>query len=667
MVDMVSPGVQIKEKDLTTVVSSEPSSIGAVAIVASEGYVNEVITVGSEEGLVDNFGKPSGTNFEYWFSAANFLGYANQLKVVRCLQTGMLNATGAAGGQLIPNTTSYQVGDGTYGPFSGGQASGKGSFGARSPGAWGNSLKVSMCCSDPADVVTVGAEVSAYYTAAKTTTAANTAVGDLTVTLTSAAGYVAGSIFTIVGDTAGQKYQVVSVASNVVTITRYPDTAAKGVASVIASGAATSLYWEYYDQFDEAPKTSQYATDHNGAYDELHIIVEDEDGVITGVKGTLLEKFADVSKGSDALTEEGNANYYPDVLYNNSTYIYWLDHPTVGAGTAWGTTVVGASYAAPTIYTANPVTQSLVSGADGSTVTDGQRQTAYDFFKDPDVQDINLLISGPASIDGTTSTTLATHLIDIVNARKDSVAFLSPYKDAVVNKAIGNAQQSAVVTWANLLASSSYFVIDSGYKKQYDKYNDVFRWVPLNADVAGTCAATDAIEDPWWSPGGLSRGQIRSSIELAFNPTQTERDNLYRARVNPVVTFPGEGTVLWGDKTGLTTKSAFSRINVRRLFITIEEACAGAARSILFEFNDAFTRDSFIAMVDPYLRDVQARRGITDFQVVCDETNNYGQVIDANEFRADVYVKPARSINFITLTFVATRTGVDFSEVVGRA
>ena len=664
---MVSPGVQIKEKDLTTVVSSEPSSIGAVAIVATEGYVNEIITVGSEEELVESFGKPTTSNFEYWFSAANFLGYANQLKVVRCLQSGMLNATGVTGGQLIPNTTSYQVGDGTYGPFSGGQASVRGSFGARSPGAWGNSLKVSMISSDPTDVVTVGAEVSAYYTASKTTTAATTAVGDLTVTLTSATGYVAGSIFTIVGDTAGQFYQVVSVAGAVVTITRYPDTAAKGVSAIVASGAVTTLYWEYYDQFDDAPKTSQYATDHNGAYDELHIIVEDEDGVVTGVKNTILEKFADVSKGNDALTEEGNANYYPDVLYSNSTYIYWLDHPSVGAGTAWGTTVVNASYAAPTMYTANPVTESLVSGADGSTVTNGQRQTAYDFFKDPDDVDVNLFISGPASIDGATNTVLATHLIDIVNARKDSVAFFSPYKDAVVNKAVGNAQQSAVVTWANLLASSSYFVIDSGYKKQYDKYNDLFRWVPLNADIAGTCAATDAIEDPWWSPGGLSRGQIRSSIELAFNPTQTERDQLYRARVNPVVTFPGEGTVLWGDKTMLSQNSAFSRINVRRLFITIEEACAAAARSILFEFNDAFTRDSFVAMVDPYLRDVQARRGITDFQVVCDETNNYGQVIDANEFRADVYVKPARSINYITLTFVATRTGVDFSEVVGRA
>ena len=262
--------------------------------------------------------------------------------------------------------------------------------------------------------------------------------------------------------------------------------------------------------------------------------------------------------------------------------------------------------------------ESLASGADGSTVTNGQRQLGYDYFKDPDKVDINLLMTGPASIDGATNSVVPTHLIDIVNARKDSVVFISPYKDAVVNKAVGNAQASAVQTYFDGLASTSYAVFDSGYKKQYDKYNDVFRWIPLNGDIAGCCAATDAIEDPWWSPGGLTRGQIRSSIELAFNPSQTERDTLYRARINPVVTFPGEGTVLWGDKTALARQSAFSRINVRRLFITIEEACAAAARSILFEFNDEFTRDSFKAMVDPYLRDVQARRGITDFLVVCD-------------------------------------------------
>jgi phage tail sheath protein FI len=231
----------------------------------------------------------------------------------------------------------------------------------------------------------------------------------------------------------------------------------------------------------------------------------------------------------------------------------------------------------------------------------------------------------------------------------------------------GYTQTQNTKTYFDSLPSSSYTVFDSGYKKMYDKYNDTFRWVPLNADIAGSCARTDAVEDPWWSPAGLSRGQIRGSIELALNPTQGERDTLYRARINPVVTFAGEGTVLWGDKTALAQNSAFSRINVRRLFITIEEAIAKASRTVLFEFNDTFTREQFLGMVNPYMRDVQARRGVTDFLVVCDESNNTGQVIDNNEFRADIYVKPARSINFITLTFIATRTDVNFSEVVGRA
>ena len=292
---------------------------------------------------------------------------------------------------------------------------------------------------------------------------------------------------------------------------------------------------------------------------------------------------------------------------------------------------------------------------------------AYDKFKDADSVDVQLIIEGPPTISGVADTVLANHLTDIVNGRKDCMAFLSPERAAVIAKAAGAAQAAVVETWGDSIASSSYVVMDSGWFKLYDKYNDVFRWIPLNSATAGTCAATDILEDPWWSPGGLTRGQIRSSIELAFNPSQTQRDGLYRKRVNPIVTFPGEGTVLWGDKTALSSQSAFSRINVRRLFITIEEACKAAARSILFEFNDDFTRENFRAMVDPYLRDIQARRGITDFEVVCDTSNNTPQIVDANKFVADVYIKPARSINFITLTFIATRTGVDFSEVVGRA
>ena len=341
--------------------------------------------------------------------------------------------------------------------------------------------------------------------------------------------------------------------------------------------------------------------------------------------------------------------------------IYWLDFPA--GQTNWGTPVLGTNFAAVTV---DPNSNVLVNGADGSAPTEGQRSTGYDLFKDPETQDINLLMSGPASVDGAGATTHAVKISDLVAARKDAVGFISPSRSDVVAVATSYTQQSRVISFFDALASNSYTVFDSGYKKMYDKYNDVYRWVPLNGDIAGVCAYTDTVEDPWWSPGGLTRGQIRGSVELAFDPTQAERDALYRARVNPVVSFAGEGTVLWGDKTGLSANTAFSRINVRRLFITMEEACKVAARSILFEFNDEFTQENFKSMVNPYLADIQGRRGITDFLVVCDSTNNTPQVVDNNEFRADIFVKPTRSINYITLTFVATRTGVDFNEVVGR-
>ena len=653
MADLVSPGVQIKEKDLTTTVTSPPGSIGAVAIVASKGYADSIVTVGSEEELVEQFGKPSGSNFEYWFSAANFLGYTNNLKVVRALQPTMMNATGAGAGALIPNTIAYQIGDGTNGPYSGGEATGLGSWAARTPGAWGNNLQVSACTSG-----------DAYYKAVKTTTTAELLAGATTVACAAVTDIVVGSIISVNGDTAGSLYKVTAITSLNLTIERYPTQVATGiVAATIASSAGVNLFWQWYDQFDGPPGTSQYATDNGSLTDELHIAVIDQDGGISGVAGTVLERYDAVSKASDALTDEGAANYYADVLYSDSAYIYWLDHPA--GGTNWGTAATGqVTYVAATA----PVdTESLVSGADGTTVTNAQRLAAYDKFKDADSVDIQLVIEGPPTISGAADVVLANHLTDLVNGRKDCMAFLSPEKAAVINKAAGAAQAAVVETWGDTIASSSYVVMDSGWFKIYDKYNDLFRWIPLNSATAGTCAATDILEDPWWSPGGLTRGQIRSSIELAFNPSQTQRDGLYRKRVNPIVTFPGEGTVLWGDKTALSSQSAFSRINVRRLFITIEEACKIAARSILFEFNDDFTRENFRSMIDPYLRDIQARRGITDFEVVCDTSNNTPQVIDANKFIADVYIKPARSINFITLTFVATRTGVDFSEVVGRA
>ena len=660
MVELVSPGVSIKEKDLTLSVRNESTSVGAVGIFAQDGPAHQVITVQDENQLADIFGKPNGTNFEYWFTAANFLAYSNTLKVVRFITTSMKNATGAGAGVLIPNTISYQDGDGTYGPFSGGQASGLGEFAARWAGAWGKSMDVAWCS-------TAAGYSEGTAAAGVTTVATANAIGAATITVASGATLNVGDIVYF-QQSDGQHYRVTGISTNAVSIVRYPDAAGTGLSQAV-DGTSTAVqvqrYWRYYDQFDRAPGTSAYAAAEGGSNDELHIIVLDRGGVITGTANTVIEKWDAVSKGSDAKTPEGNANYFPDVLYNSSSYIYWLDFPA--GQTNWGTPVLGTNFAA---VTTDPDSNVLVNGADGSAPTEGQRATGYDLFKDPDTESLNLLLSGPASVDGASANTHGVKISDLVAARKDAVGFISPYRQAVVAVATSYDQQRNVVDYfsgTTGLASNSYTVFDSGYKKMYDKYNDVYRWVPLNGDIGGVCAHTDAVEDPWWSPGGLTRGQIRGSVELAFNPTQTERDALYRARGNPVVSFPGEGTVLWGDKTGLSANTAFSRINVRRLFITMEEACKIAARSILFEFNDEFTQENFKSMINPYLADIQGRRGITDFLVVCDSTNNTPQVVDNNEFRADIFVKPTRSINYITLTFVATRTGVDFAEVVGRA
>ena len=668
MADLMSPGVQVKEKDLTASIRSEPTSIGAFAGSFNWGPMNEIVTISDETQLVDVFGKPDGVNYEWWFSAANFLAYTNTLRVVRVENTGSKNACVSGSAVLIPNTISWQVGDGTNGPFSGGEAN-VGEWAARWAGNLGNSIKVSACWDADGYSDNSGAGAGGTGVVASGGTAGTTTV---TFGTGEGANWAAGDLmsFPTVAAEKGQKYEVVSVSTETVTIKRYPAVNAVGFVTTIAASTVATKWWQYYEQFNGAPGTSDYVKAAQGGLttgvDELHIIVIDEDGDITGTPGTILEKFERVSKASDAVTASGDNNFYVDVLYRQSEYIYWMDYPA--GATDWGTPAAGAGpYATPTGD--GIATASLTGGAPATNVapTNAQLANGYDLLKDPDTVDYNLLVAGPASVDGTASTVHAIDLIDMTEARKDSVVFLSPHRNAVVNVANSYTQTTNTTAWADALPSTSYAVFDSGYKKMYDKYNDVFRWVPLNGDIAGCCARTDAVEDPWWSPAGLNRGQIRGAVELAHNPGQTDRDELYRKRVNPVVTFPGEGTMLWGDKTALSQNSAFDRINVRRLFVTIEEAIAVAARTVLFEFNDTFTREQFVGMVNPYLRDVTARRGITDFLVVCDETNNPGQVIDNNEFRADIYVKPARSINYITLTFVATRTDVSFDEVVGRA
>ena len=635
MAFQVSPGVLVKEKDLTNVIPAVATSIGAIGIQATKGPVDEMVSISSEKELVDTFGKPDSNNFEYFFTAASFLAYSNSLKVVRATNTGLLNATANGSGLLIKNTTDYQD---NYSDGSGAV----GEWAARTGGAWGNNLKVSVC---PSSTV--------YEETAKTTVSdGSLAVGDTGLTLASGTGFSIGDIVNF-GEDGGYEYLVKTVSGADITFVRHDGSDQGGLHTAISNGANVRRRWRYYDLVAGAPGTSSYVSDRGGSNDELHIVVTDNDGDITGKTGEVLEVYDSVSKASDGKTPQGDDNYYPNVVYNKSEYIYWMDHIT--SGTNWGTAAANTTYTAVTaLHEAN-----LEAGADGSAITTAQLKSAYELMQDAETMDVNLLIAGKGD---------ATHidnLITIAENRKDAVAFASPERADVVNVANSTTQTANVKGFFDAVRSSSYVVFDSGYKYTYDKYNDVFRWVPLNGDTAGCAARTDLTHDSWFSPAGFSRGVIRGAVKLAYNPSKTERDILYRARVNPVTTFPGQGTVLFGDKTGLSTPSAFDRINVRRLFITLEKAISTASKFQLFEFNDEFTRAQFRNMIEPFLREVQGRRGVTDFIVVCDETNNPGDVVDRNEFRADIYVKPNRSINFITLQFVATRTGVAFEEVVG--
>ena len=644
MAFQVSPGVLVQEKDLTRIIPAVSTSIGAIAGEFRKGPLDEVVAISSEQELVDTFGKPDSNNFEYFFTAANFLQYSNALRIVRATNTSVTNATANGSSITINNNDDYTSN------YSAGQAA-VGAWAARTAGAWGNNLSVSVCESAEAfekqGVTTVNDSA--------------TAVGDTTVILTSSADINVGDIVAFSATAAtndytdGHEYRVTvnDTGSNTITIVR-KETGTGGLHAALTDGTNVRRRWRYYDFVDGAPGTSPYASARGGSNDEMHIVVIDEDGGISGVPGTVLETFSKVSKASDAKTPQGDDNYYPNVIATKSKYIWWTDHNASSSN--WGTAASGTTYTAVD----TPTNDSMSGGSNGSTVTTGQLKSAYEKFEDGETVDVGLIIAGPSG-----STTHVDNLITIAEERKDAVVFASPQRADVVNVTNSNTQTTNVMDFFDNIRSSSYVVFDSGYKYMYDRYNDVYRYVPLNGDMAGLAARTDLIADAWYSPAGFNRGTIRGAVKLAYNPTKAQRDQLYPKRVNPVSTFPGQGTVLFGDKTGLSSPSAFDRINVRRLFITLEKAISTASKFQLFEFNDEFTRANFRNIVEPFLREVQGRRGITDFLVVCDETNNTGEVIDRNEFVAEIFVKPARSINFITLQFVATRTGVSFDEVAG--
>ena len=660
----VSPGVLVKEVDLTNVVPAVSTSIGAIAGAFEKGPVNEITAISSEEELVKIFGKPNGSNFETFFTASNFLQYGNALRVVRA-ESGILNAMSGGSGLLIKNNDDYSNN------YAAGQAS-SGEFGARTAGTHGNSLGVALCSSAAAYEETFSGNTGTLGVVDGTP-----AAGATTVNIDAGGGSAgAGGAKFNVGDIVhffeadGQEYEVTGISTDTLTIRQKDDPNGKGLKTALTDATNVRRRFRFYDLFDSAPGTSTFATGKGVGLDELHIVVYDRTGDISGFRAdtagertlSVLETFAGVSQHPNAKSPQGNANFYPEVIFRQSEFIYWLDHPSVlsNAGTAL---TAGNSYTTGT-GTTGEINFNLSGGTDDFALTVGELDSAYTLYEDAETVDVNLIMAG-ASPAGTDGVTHATNLIDIAEKRKDVVVFISPRRADVVNVTSSTTQTSNVKTFFDSLSSSSYCVFDSGYKFQFDKFNDVFRFIPLNGDIAGLCANTDNVADPFFSPAGFNRGQIRGAVKLAYNPTKAQRDILYPARINPVITIAGQGTVLFGDKTALAKPSAFDRINVRRLFILLEKAIATAAKFQLFEFNDEFTRAQFRNLVEPFLRDIQGRRGITDFSVVADGTNNTGEVIDRNEFVADIFIKPARSINFIQLNFIAVRTGVAFSEIGG--
>lgn len=637
-----SPAINVSEIDLTNIVPAVSTTAGAFAGLFRWGPAKTVTVVNNEKDLVANFGTPSASDTSQaqdFFCAANFLQYATQLRMVRVVGTADMNARNDGGTQSqINNSVEFNAGS-AYWNGSGAKVY------ARYPGDLGNSLRVVVYDSNGTDSITLGATAS---------------VGANVLTFTGLTGEVGDKI--VFGSTGS--YQQLTImgwsGANQVTISPLINTAIG-----VSAAAAIKSRWTTY--FSHDPSTSTDAAASNGSNDELNIIVIDRLGNFTGTPNSVLERFESISKAYDAKTVDGGSNYYFDIINSQSTYIY-VDQTKFG-GSGGGSGVEDKATTFGDIVSTGgqgnvrtKMASFILSGATSSNnAYDYAYVNGYSYFEDVDAQDVSLVISGRAAA------TLSLQINDLVNTRRDCVAFFSPLLADILNIRADIAASNIVnYRLSSLNINSSYCIMDSGWKYAYDRYNDRFLWVPINPDIAGLCARTDSIFDPWFSPAGFSRGIIKGVVKLAFDPNSSAlRDTLYPNGINPVATFPGEGTILFGDKTMQTKASAFDRINVRRMFIVLEKAIARAARFQLFEQNDEFTRSQFRNIVSPFLRDVQGRRGIMDFRVVCDETNNTAQVIDNNQFVADIYIKPARSINFIQLNFVATRTDASFQTIGG--
>ena len=790
---LISPGINVSEVDLTTVVPRLGTTVGAIAGMFPWGPMQQRILVDTEATLATTFGEPNSNNAETFFTAANFLSYGNSLYVVRAGNTtsgdanAYLSAAANGGALAASNTIAITVLNDV--DFANKKANSysfdaNAMFVAKYPGALGNSLKVSVCDNVNAyasnvNIVSTSTTPDSTYTltvqsgntivtAADTTglragtvlynlsntalgitsntttivsvtnttafvinatpTASNTTTADfittrgiasigygssnLTITFgsgttpnvtsqntlatTIAASFTNGDVIVLGNSSIGYQYNKISTIINTSNTTATgltfvlndtykltadwkANTSVNGNTSVINIQRA----WEYQNLFNAAPITSTYvqlngntqnwaANSANTPVDCMHVVVTDNLGSFTGTPGAVLEVYTNVSRANDAIGQSGASIFWQNVLNTQSNYVWALNaRSDKTANTGNSATVISSSNNAP-------FTAKFVGGQDGASESANAFTTiatAYNLFSNPTDVQINLVLqgkpiggtynSGAAGAITANNFNLANYLIDnIATTRKDCVVFITP-DDSIVYNNKGN-ESTALVAWRNTLHSTSYAVMDSGYKYMYDRYNDVYRYVPTNGDIAGLCVTTDLSNDPWYSPAGFNRGQIKNLIRMRYNPSQTDRDLLYANAINPVVTFQGQGTILFGDKTLTNKPSAFDRINVRRLFITIEQAIRTASDYTLFEFNDSFTRSNFVNLITPYLKNIKSLRGITDFYIVCDESNNTPDRIDSNQFWCDIYVKPARSINFIQLNFVAVATGVQFTEVLGQ-
>lgn len=683
-----SPGISVSEVDLTSVTPAIDTTTGGYAGVFRWGPCNDPILVTSEADLVNRFGRPTNLNAEGWFTAANFLAYSNSLQVVRAIQSNVQFAAigtegnaNASASFTIYNQDDFEAKKDTF-------LATAPEVVAKWPGAIGNSLKVSIC-DNPSQYSSqiVLSEADSYFESANTLFEVEIGSKTATVTLSNASGldpeteaeliynqFIVGDQIEV-GTSAKQLLRIVSKGPIVPELDVDDDFTGSASFEItfdqplrLATNYSTqsvTRFWEFANLFDRAPGRSEFVSASGNTalqiantaaqLDELHVVVVDQSGEISGTAGAILELYSGLSRARDAVSSDGATLYYKNVVNDRSQFI-WIGSDRSTAASAPAATVATSSSTVA-------FSKVLRGGVDVSetNLPFSALALAYDKFASTEEVDVSLIITGPAR-GGLGGSQLANYVIDnLAEVRKDLMVFVSPPRTAVVNNA--NAAES-VVEFRNTLRSSSYAVMDSGYKYQYDKYNDINRHIPLNGDIAGLCVRTDADRDPWFSPAGVNRGSIRNIIKLSYNPSKPDRDILYKNGVNPVITQQGFGTILYGDKTLLARPSAFDRINVRRLFITLQKTISRAANAFMFELNDEFTRAQFVSTVEPFLRDVQSRSGIVDFRVICDDTNNTPEVIDSNRFVGDIFVKPTRSINFIRLNFVAVRTGVEFTELV---